>query len=79
MFGMLFHNYKYTCMNLFTDHRKSYKSDDGNYYTYPRREHEIKRFEKPSIIQIIIRGIVFQDIVYYFDDVYIFSTLYYDD
>ena len=72
MFGMLFHNYKYTCMNLFTDHRKSYKSDDGNYYTYPRREHEIKRFEKPSIIQIIIRGIVFQDIVYYFDDVYIF-------
>ena len=48
---------------LFTDRRKSYKSDDGNYYTYPRREHEIKRFEKPSIIQIIIRGIIFHDII----------------
>ena len=60
---MLFHNYRYTLRNFFIDHRKFYKSDDGNYYSYPRREHEIKRFEKPSIIQMIIRGIVFHDIV----------------
>ena len=48
---------------LFIDHRKSYKSDDGNYYTYPRREHKIKRFEKPSIIQMMIRGIPFHGII----------------
>ena len=60
---MLVHKYKLTCMNSFTDHRKSYKSYDGNYYTYPRREHQIKRFKKPSFIQLINRGSVFYDII----------------
>ena len=63
MFGILVHKYKLTCMNSFTDHRKSYKSYDGNYYTYPRREHQIKRFKKPSFIQLINRGSVFHDII----------------
>ena len=62
-FGMLVHKYKLTCMNSFTDHRKSYKSHNGNYYTYPRHEHEIKRFKKPSFIQLINRGSVFHDII----------------
>ena len=45
------------------DHRKSYKKYQGNHYIYPLREHQIKRFEKPSFIQIIDRGSVFNDII----------------
>ena len=63
MFGMLFHKYKLPCMKYFTGHRKSYKNYDGNYYTYPRREHQIKTFEQPSSLQIINRGSVFHDII----------------
>ena len=48
------------------DHRKSYKKYHdhrkqkyhGNHYIYPLREHQIKRFENPSFIQIINRGSV---------------------
>ena len=45
------------------DHRKSYKKYQGNHYIYPLREHQIKRFENPSFIQIINRGSIFNDII----------------
>ena len=60
---MLFHRYKLIYIRFFADHRKSYKKYDGNYYIHPLREHQIKRFEKPSFIQIIDRGSVFNDII----------------
>ena len=63
MFGMFFHRYKLISIRFFTDHRKSYKKYDGNYYIHPLREHQIKRFEEQSFIQIIDRGSVFNDII----------------
>ena len=71
MFGMLFHRHKLTSIRFFTDHPKSYKKYHdhrkqkyhGNHYIYPLREHQIKRFENPSFIQIINRGSVFNDII----------------
>ena len=53
------------------DHCKSYKKYHdhrkqkyhGNHYIYPLREHQIKRFENPSFIQIINRGSIFNDII----------------
>ena len=63
LFGVLVHKYKLPCMISFTDYHKSYKSYDGNYYTYPHREHQIKRFEQPSFIQTYNRGTVFHDII----------------
>ena len=58
---MLFHRYKLIYIRFFADHRKSYKKYDGN--IHPLREHQIKRFEEQSFIQIIDRGSVFNDII----------------